>query len=98
MTSRDMLSVGIDVGTTTTQLVLSELSVTNQARIAWCRLDIETRRVLYQSEPHLTPLMSEDEVDVERRVRLIRQGTRGRWIRPRSRRGGDHHRRDRAHP
>lgn len=74
MTSRDMLSVGIDVGTTTTQLVLSELSVTNQARMGLVpRLDIETRRVLYQSEPHLTPLMSEDEVDVERLVRLIRQ-------------------------
>lgn len=33
MTSREMLSVGIDVGTTTTQVVLSQLSVNNQARM-----------------------------------------------------------------
>ena len=33
MSGRDMTSVGIDVGTTTTQVVLSELTVTNQARM-----------------------------------------------------------------
>lgn len=73
MTSRDMLSVGIDVGTTTTQLVLSELTVTNQARMGLMpRLEIVTRKVLYQSEPHLTPLVSADEVDVARLLELIR--------------------------
>ena len=73
MTSREMLSVGIDVGTTTTQLVLSQLSVTNQARMGLVpRLDIDARTVLYQSEPHLTPLANADEVDVERLIELIR--------------------------
>lgn len=68
-----MLSVGIDVGTTTSQLVLSELTVSNQARMGLVpRLDIEARKVLYQSEPHLTPLRSADEVDVDRLVALIR--------------------------
>lgn len=74
MTSRDMLSVGIDVGTTTTQLVLSELTVTNQARMGLVpRLDIDARTVLYTSPPHLTPLVSADEVDVDRLIALIRQ-------------------------
>lgn len=73
MTSRDMLSVGIDVGTTTTQLVLSELRVTNQARMGLVpRLDIDARVVRYQSEPHLTPLVSPEEVDVDRLIALIR--------------------------
>lgn len=73
MTSRDMLSVGIDVGTTTTQLVLSELTVTNQARAGLVpRLDIDERRVLYQGEAHFTPLLSADEVDVERLIAMIR--------------------------
>lgn len=73
MASREMLSVGIDVGTTTTQLVLSELSVTNQARMGLVpRLDINTRTVLYQSEPCLTPLVSADEVDVTRLSELIK--------------------------
>lgn len=73
MATRDMLSVGIDVGTTTSQLVLSELTVSNQARLGLVpRLDIEARQVLYQSDPHLTPLVSADEVDVDRLVALIR--------------------------
>ncbi len=73
MTSREMLSVGIDVGTTTTQLVLSRLTVTNQARMGLVpRLDIDARTVLYQSEPQLTPLIQADEVDVTRLVGLVR--------------------------
>ena len=73
MSGRDMTSVGIDVGTTTTQVVLSELTVTNQARMGLVpRLDVDSRRVLYQGEPHFTPLTSPDEVDVERLVALVR--------------------------
>lgn len=83
MSSRDMLSVGIDVGTTTSQLVLSELTVSNQARMGLVpRLDIEARKVLYQSEPHLTPLRSADEVDVERLVNLIRAEYRKAGVDP----------------
>lgn len=55
--TREMLSVGIDIGTTTSQLVLSRLTVSNQARVGLVpRLDVDERTVLYQSEPHLTPL------------------------------------------
>ena len=53
--------------------MLSQLSVTNQARMGLVpRLDIDARTVLYQSEPHLTPLANDDEVDVERLIELIR--------------------------
>lgn len=73
MSTRDMLSVGIDIGTTTSQLVLSELSISNQARLGRVpRLDIEARKVRYQGEAHFTPLLSPDEVDVERLTELIR--------------------------
>lgn len=73
MTSREMVSVGIDVGTTTTQLVLSELSVSNQARPGLVpRLDIDERRILFQGRVHFTPLLSADEVDVDRLVALVR--------------------------
>lgn len=83
MTSRDMLSVGIDVGTTTSQLVLSELTVSNQARMGLVpRLHIEARRVRYQSDPHLTPLRSADEVDVDRLVALIRAEYRKAGVEP----------------
>lgn len=83
MTSRDMLSVGIDVGTTTTQVVISELSVSNRARLGLVpRLDIDARRVVYQGEPHFTPLRSPDEVDVERLVALVRDEYARAGVRP----------------
>ncbi|HRW02276.1 MAG TPA: ethanolamine ammonia-lyase reactivating factor EutA [Tetrasphaera sp.] len=83
MTSRELLSVGIDVGTTTTQLVLSELTVTNQARAGLVpRLDIDARTVLYQSPAHLTPLAGPDEVDVEALVALIRDEYRTAGVAP----------------
>lgn len=67
-----MLSVGIDIGTTTSQLVLSRLSVTNQARAGLVpRLDVDERTVLYQSEPHLTPLSAPDEINVGELVGMI---------------------------
>ncbi len=84
MTSREMLSVGIDVGTTTTQVVLSELSVNNQARMGLVpRLDIDARRVLYQGEAHFTPLVSADEVDVTRLVSMVRAEYANAGIDPR---------------
>ncbi len=51
-----MLSVGIDVGTTTTQVVLSDLSVTNQARMGRVpRLDIDAREVRLPGRAALHP-------------------------------------------
>ncbi|HQD61536.1 MAG TPA: ethanolamine ammonia-lyase reactivating factor EutA [Propioniciclava tarda] len=73
MPARELLSVGIDVGTTTTQLVASRLTVTNRARMGLVpRLDVDAREVLYQSPTHSTPLTSPDEVDVNRLVALVR--------------------------
>ena len=73
MGTRNMLSVGIDVGTTTTQLVLSDLAISNQHRLGFVpRLDIDTRDVRYQGEAHFTPLLAADEVDVEALTKLIR--------------------------
>lgn len=65
--------MGIDVGTTTSQLVLSRLAVSNQARMGLVpRLEIEARTVVHQSEPRLTPLLAPDLVDVDRLLELIR--------------------------
>ena len=73
MGTRNMLSVGIDVGTTTTQLVLSDLAITNQHRLGLVpRLDIDTREVRYQGDAHFTPLLAADEVDVDKLTALIR--------------------------
>jgi ethanolamine utilization protein EutA len=57
-------SVGLDVGTTTTQLIVSELTVQNQASgFMVPRLEITDRQILYRSPVHFTPLLGQDRVD-----------------------------------
>ncbi len=59
-----LLSVGIDLGTTTTQLVVSELLVENEAASFMApHLAITGRKVRYESPIHETPLTPEDLVD-----------------------------------
>lgn len=62
----NLLSVGIDVGTSTTQLVASRLQVVNRAgAFSVPDLDIGQREILYQSSIHFTPLQSPMELDAE---------------------------------
>ncbi|MBE6477451.1 MAG: ethanolamine utilization protein EutA [Propionibacteriaceae bacterium] len=69
----DLVSIGIDVGTTTTQVVLSRLTITRRGRAgAIPRLDVGAREVLYQSEPVITPLNSPEEIDVDALLGLVR--------------------------
>lgn len=83
MTTKEVLSVGIDVGTTTSQLVLSQLTVNNQARAGLVpRLEIDARTVLYESEPRFTPLISPDEVDVPKVIDFIREEYRRAGVDP----------------
>ena len=59
-----LLSVGLDVGTTTTQLVVSELTVENRASgFAVPELDITERKIRYCSDVYTTPLSGHDRVD-----------------------------------
>lgn len=59
-----LLSVGIDIGTSTTQLVLSRLTLENRAApFAVPRVDITSREILYRSGIHFTPLKSETSID-----------------------------------
>ena len=59
-----LLSVGLDVGTTSTQLVVSRLTVENRASsFAVPDMDITERNVLYKSPVYFTPLLDESHVD-----------------------------------
>ena len=59
-----LCSVGLDVGTTTTQLLVSELQIENQAgAFSVPELSITDRRILYESLVHFTPLLDESHVD-----------------------------------
>ncbi len=59
-----LLSVGLDVGTTTTQLIVSELQVENRASsFSVPDMQIAKREILYRSPVHFTPLLDKDHVD-----------------------------------
>ena len=62
--SERLLSVGLDVGTTSTQMVLSELTVENRASsFAVPEMEIANRKILYKSPVHFTPLLEGKLVD-----------------------------------
>ena len=64
MTAETLLSVGIDIGTSTTQLVIARLTLENRANpFSVPRVAIAGREVLYRSAIHFTPLRSETEID-----------------------------------
>ncbi len=57
-------SVGLDVGTTTTQLIVSELTVENRASsFSVPDMEISQRTLLYESPVHFTPLLDREHVD-----------------------------------
>ena len=57
-------SIGLDIGTTTTQLIVSELGITNQASaFSVPELEITQRRILYRSPVYFTPLLQGELVD-----------------------------------
>ena len=56
--------MGLDVGTTSTQMIVSRLTVENKASgFAVPEMVISQRRVLYESPVHFTPLLSQDRID-----------------------------------
>ena len=67
-----LLSVGLDVGTTTTQLIVSELTAENKGNaFSVPEMVIEQRRLLYQSPVRFTPLISGELVDGEKIARWV---------------------------
>jgi len=68
------LSVGLDVGTTTTQLILSRLTVENKGgAFSVPEMVIEGRTLLYQSPVIFTPLLSHDRVDGEKIAKWVEE-------------------------
>lgn len=67
-----LLSVGIDIGTSTTQLVISRLTLRNRAApFAVPDVQIAEKEVLYRSGIHFTPLRSDTVIDTEGVRRIV---------------------------
>lgn len=60
----ELLSVGIDIGTSTTQLIFSKLFIENMASSYTVpRIVIIDKQIIYQSDIYFTPLLSIKEID-----------------------------------
>ena len=69
-----LLSVGLDVGTTTTQMIVSELTVENRASgFGVPRMEIGSRKVLYRGAVQFTPLRDENFIDGDALRELVEE-------------------------
>ena len=81
--SRDLLSVGVDVGTTTTQIIFSRLNLQDVSRPGQIpRIDITDRKVIYQSPIVFTPLIDSETIDADRLNQIVRQEYAAAGINP----------------
>ena len=72
MNTRRLFSVGIDVGTTTTQVIFSALEVTNRAPVNQVpRYEFSKREILYESPVIFTPFTPDRNVDVAQLLSFI---------------------------
>lgn len=78
-----ILSVGIDIGTSTTQLIFSRLTIENQASSYTVpRINIVDKEVIYRSRIYFTPLRSPTEIDAEAVKKIVRSEYRAAGITP----------------
>ena len=78
----ELLSVGLDVGTTSTQMVVSKLEVSNRASaFAVPELAIGRREILYQSPVYFTPLLEEKRMDARALREILEEEYRAAGIR-----------------
>lgn len=68
----ELISVGIDIGTSTTQLIFSKLIIENEASAFTVpRISIVEKEVIYRSNVFFTPLISNQEIDGEKIKEII---------------------------
>jgi ethanolamine utilization protein EutA len=67
-----LVSVGIDIGTTTSHLVVTKLTFANASLVnAAPNLAITNREIIYESEVMLTPLTATGEIAAKQTAELI---------------------------
>lgn len=72
--SEQLISVGLDVGTTSTQLIVSELTIENRAsRFAVPDMEISRRKIRYRSPVYFTPLQDESHVNGEKIREIVKK-------------------------
>ena len=61
------MSVGIDIGTSTTQVIFSHITVEDMSSgFSVPRIEIVAKDIIYRGDIHFTPLLSQTEIDMAR--------------------------------
>ena len=83
MREEQLLSVGIDIGTSTTQCVFSLLTLSNTASaFSVPRIRITEKKILYRAPLVLTPLLNSDTIDAPALETIVREAYRLAGISP----------------
>ncbi|MED9957654.1 MAG: ethanolamine ammonia-lyase reactivating factor EutA, partial [Christensenellales bacterium] len=83
MGGETLLSVGIDIGTSTTQTVFSRIVLSNTApAFSIPRIQITEKTVLFRAPICLTPLLRPDTIDAEGVRALVADAYRQAGVRP----------------
>ncbi|MGQ7890576.1 ethanolamine ammonia-lyase reactivating factor EutA [Paenibacillus sp. WC2504] len=83
MTDQWITSVGLDIGTSTTKMVISRLKIVRSSGVlSLPRFQIAERELLYASPIYSTPLLSSDEIHAERIWAIVAQEYEQAGIQP----------------
>ena len=83
MREEQLLSVGIDIGTSTTRCVFSRLTLSNTASsFSIPRIRITRKDVLYSGPVRLTPLLGSDTIDAAAVEKMVREDYRAAGVAP----------------
>lgn len=83
MQTEEILSAGIDIGTSTTQLVFSRMILQNTGGFGRIpQIKVVSKEVIYESEIYFTPLSSREEIDGERVHEIIKKEYEKAGVRP----------------
>src|SRR5215467_13178432 len=75
-------SVGIDIGSSTSHLVFSQLTLRREGASLSGRFKVTDRRVIFRSNIMLTPYLSGTSIDVENVKRFIEDAYKKAGLRP----------------
>ena len=83
MQTEEILSAGIDIGTSTTQLVFSRMLLQNTGGFGKIpQIKVISKEVIYRSQVYFTPLLSREEIDGKWVDRIIKKEYRKAGIKP----------------
>ena len=86
-------SVGIDIGSSTSHLIFSHITLRREGASLSGKFKVTNREVLYRSPIMLTPYLSATKIDTDKVNDFIHDGIQRSWLDPggRRHRRGDHH-------